>query len=109
MTVQVGTILLFATLIVAMSLYQATAIPTQNAEVEFRHNERIHGQMQDVRNAVIRTGATGAGQRTSVTLGTQYPSRMFFINPPPTSGTLQTADLGALGVENRHCTRARNG
>ncbi|SIR24485.1 Ig-like domain (group 1) [Haladaptatus litoreus] len=99
-TVQVGTILLFATLIVAMSVYQATAIPSQNAEIEFRHNEELQGQMQDVRNAVIRTGATGTGQPTSVTLGTQYPSRMFFINPPPSSGTLRTTDLGAVGIEN---------
>ncbi|WP_049969965.1 Ig-like domain-containing protein [Haladaptatus cibarius] len=99
-TVQVGTILLFATLIVAMSVYQATAIPSQNAEIEFRHNEELQGQMQDVRNAVIRTSTTGTSQPTSITLGTQYPSRMFFINPPPSSGTLRTTDLGAVGIEN---------
>ncbi|MFB9806135.1 hypothetical protein ACFFQF_12860 [Haladaptatus pallidirubidus] len=99
-TVQVGTVLLFATLIVAMSLYQATAIPSQNAEIEFRHSKQIQGQMQDVRNAVVRTGATGTSRPISVTLGTQYPSRMFFINPPPSSGTLRTANSGTVGIEN---------
>ncbi len=99
-TVQVGTILLFATLIVGMSLYQATAVPSQNAKVEFRHNERVQGQMQDVRNAVLRTGATGTSQPTSVTLGTQYPSRVFFINPPSAAGMLRTSGVGSLGIEN---------
>ncbi|WP_266078070.1 hypothetical protein [Haladaptatus caseinilyticus] len=99
-TVQVGTILLFATLVVAMSLYQATAIPNQTAGIEFRHNERIQGQMNDVRNAVVRTGATGSSQPASVTLGTQYPSRVFFINPPPASGRLETTELGSIRVEN---------
>ncbi|WP_231185082.1 hypothetical protein [Haladaptatus sp. DYF46] len=99
-TVQVGTVLLFATLVVAMSLYQATAIPSQNEGVEFRHNERVQGQMQDVRNAVLRTGATGTSQSTSVTLGTQYPGHVLFVNPPPASGTLRTTELGTLSVEN---------
>jgi hypothetical protein len=97
-TVQVGTILLFATLVVAMSLYQATAIPSQNETVEFRHNERVQGQMQDVRNAILRTGATGAGQPTSVRLGTQYPGHALFVNPPPAAGTLRTAELGVISV-----------
>lgn len=99
-TVQVGTVLLFATLVVALSLYQATAIPSQNTKVEFRHNERVQGQMQDVRNSVLRTGATGSGQPTSVTLGTQYPGHVLFVNPPPASGTLRTTELGYLSIEN---------
>ncbi|WP_423744346.1 hypothetical protein V5735_15565 (plasmid) [Haladaptatus sp. SPP-AMP-3] len=103
-TVQVGTILLFATLVVAMSLYQATAIPSQNQTVEFRHNERVQGQMQDVRNAIVRTGATGTGQPTSVTLGTQYPGHVLFVNPPPASGSLRTPKLGTTTVEHLSAT-----
>ncbi len=103
-TVQVGAILLFAMLVVAMSLYQATAIPSQNAKVEFRHDERVQSQMQDVRNTILRTAATGAGQPTSVTLGTQYPGHVFFVNPPPASGTLRTRELGNLSIENLHAT-----
>ncbi len=97
-TVQVGTVLLFATLVVAMSLYQATAIPSQNEGVEFRHNERVQGQMQDVRNSILRTGTTGTSQPTTVTLGTQYPGHVLFVNPPPASGTLRTTDPENLSV-----------
>jgi hypothetical protein len=99
-TVQVGTILLFATLVVAMSLYQATVVPNQNAKVEFRHGERVQSQLHDVRNSILRASATGTDQPTSVTLGTQYPERMFFLNPPPASGTLRTVELGNVSVEN---------
>ncbi|WP_458190113.1 hypothetical protein [Haladaptatus sp. NG-WS-4] len=99
-TVQVGTILLFATLVVAMSLYQATAVPNQNAEVEFHHSERLQGQIHDARNSILRTGATGTDQQSSVTLVSQYPERVFFVNPPPASGTLRTTPLGTVRVEN---------
>ncbi|WP_458205545.1 hypothetical protein [Haladaptatus sp. NG-SE-30] len=91
---------MLATLVIAMSLYQATAVPNQNAEVEFHHSEKVQGQMHDVRNTIIRTGATGAGQPTSVTLGTQYPERVFFINPPPPTGTVRTVKLGDIDVDN---------
>ncbi|WP_227353870.1 Ig-like domain-containing protein [Haladaptatus salinisoli] len=99
-TVQVGTLLLFATLVVAMSLYQATVVPNQNAEVEFRHGERVQGQLHDVRNSILRASATGTDQPTSVTLGTRYPERVFFLNPPPASGTLRTVELGNVSIEN---------
>ena len=103
-TVQVGAILLFAMLVVAMSLYQATVIPSQNAKVEFRHDERVQSQMQDVRNAILRTAATGSGQPTSVTLGTQYPGHVLFVNPPPASGTLRTRESGTVDIENLKAT-----
>lgn len=58
-TVQVGTVLLFASLVVAMSLYQATVVPNQNHSVEFRHNQEVKGELLDLRNAVVRTGRRG--------------------------------------------------
>ncbi|WP_327052918.1 hypothetical protein [Halomicrococcus gelatinilyticus] len=99
-TVQVGVVLLFAILVVAMSLYQSTVVPNQNQAAEFDHERRVQGQLIDLRNAVLGTGATGAGQPVSVTLGTQYPQRTFFINPPPATGELRTASAGSFTVEN---------
>lgn len=99
-TVQVGTVLLFASLVVAMSLYQATVVPNQNHSVEFRHNQEVKGELLDLRNAVVRTGATGTGQPVSVTLGTRYPRRTFFVNPPPTAGTLRTTPARTVTVGN---------
>src|SRR6056297_3327826 len=99
-TVQVGVVLLFAILVVAMSLYQSTVVPGQNQGAEFEHEQTVQGQMTDLRNAILRTGTTGAGQPTSVTLGTRYPQRTFFINPPPATGELRTTAAGSFTVEN---------
>lgn len=89
-SVQIGAILLFATLVIALSLYQATVVPSQNADVEYKHSQTVQNQMTDVRNGILRSAATGNAQPASVTLGTQYPSRVFLMNPPPATGTLRT-------------------
>ncbi|WP_232702511.1 Ig-like domain-containing protein [Halobacterium wangiae] len=105
-TVQVGAVLLFATIIIALSLYQATVVPSQNADVEYKHSQEVQGQLTDVRNALLSTAATGNSQPASVTLGTQYPSRVFLMNPPPSTGTLRTGsyDDDTVSVSNVRAT-----
>ena len=99
-TVQIGTVLLFAVLVVLLSTYQATVVPQQNERVEFNHNQRVQGQLQDLRDGLLRTAATGSSGSTAVDLGTQYPVRAFFVNPAPPSGTLRTTSAAPLRVEN---------
>ncbi|MDL0138010.1 Ig-like domain-containing protein [Halobacterium salinarum] len=99
-TVQIGAILLFGTLIISMSIYQVTIVPSQNADVEYQHSQTVQNQMTDVRNGILRAAATGTIQPASVTLGTQYPSRVFLVNPPPATGTLQTSDAQAIQLTN---------
>jgi len=89
-TVQIGAVLLFGVLIVSLSIYQATVVPSENKQVEYRHSQTVQGEMQEVRNALLRSTATGTTQPTSVTLGTQYPGRVLFVNPPSASGSLRT-------------------
>jgi hypothetical protein len=89
-TVQIGAVLLFATIIIALATYQATVVPAQNADVEYQHSQTTQNQLTDVRNALLRTAASGNSQPASVTLGTQYPSRVFLMNPPPAAGSLGT-------------------
>jgi hypothetical protein len=97
-TVQIGAVLLFGTLIIALSVYQATAVPAENKQVEYRHSQQVQGQLQDVRNALVRSAATETTQPTSVSLGTQYPERVLFVNPPPLSGTLRTVGTANADV-----------
>ncbi len=99
-SVQIGAILLFATLVIALSVYQATVVPSQNADVEYKHSQTVQNQMTDVRNGILRSAATGTTQPASVTLGTQYPSRVFLMNPPPATGTLSTTNPGEIRLEN---------
>ncbi|QIO23770.1 hypothetical protein [Haloarcula sp. JP-L23] len=89
-SVQVGAVLLFAVLVVAFSSYQAFVVPQQNEEIEFNHNQRVHTQMQDLRNAIVSQVGGGSSAAVSVTLGTNYPSRAVAVNPGPPSGSLRT-------------------
>ena len=99
-TVQIGTVLLFAVLIVLVSLYQASVVPQQNGEVEFNHNQQVQSELQDLRNELRRTAVTGTGGSATVTLGTRYPVRAFFVNPTPPSGTLRTTEAANFVVDN---------
>ncbi|MEZ3116374.1 hypothetical protein RYH80_10680 [Halobaculum sp. MBLA0147] len=89
-SVQVGAILLFGFVIIGMSTYQATVVPSQNEEIEFGHEQTVRSDMIQVRNSVVSTGTTGETAPTEVKLGTRFPSRTLFINPPPAVGELKT-------------------
>lgn len=105
-TVQVGAVLLFATIIIALSVYQATIVPSENADVEYRHSQQVQGQMVDVRNALVGVAETGDARPATVSLGTEYPNRVFLVNPPPPAGTLRTDtyDDPTVSVSNVNAT-----
>jgi len=89
-SVQIGAVLLFGVLIIAFSSYQAFAVPEQNREVEFNHNQQVQTQMQDLRNAIVSVPGQPSQQAVSIHLGTRYPSRLVATNPGPPSGLLYT-------------------
>jgi hypothetical protein len=99
-SVVVGTVILFGFLIVALGLYQVQVVPTENANVEFEHSQAVEDDFGDLRNDVLRAGATGSTGSTQIQLGTRYPARTFFINPPPVSGSLETEPTGEIAVRN---------
>jgi|AntRauTorcE11898_2_1112593.scaffolds.fasta_scaffold05241_2 hypothetical protein len=88
-SIQVGAILLFGILIIALATAQATIIPDQNASVEFDHSQTIQSDMQELRNGIVRA-ADGSAEPVRLMLGTTYPNRILFVSPPPPTGTLQT-------------------
>jgi hypothetical protein len=102
--IQLGALLLFAILIINLSLFQVFVVPNQNSEIEFNHNENLQNDMVDIRNNVLETASTGASSPTSVKLGTQYPARTVFVNPANPSGSLRTESLGELKVLNAEAT-----
>ena len=99
-SVQVGAILLFAILIIAMATYQAQVVPSSNAAVEFDHAQQVEGEFIDLRSSVLTAARTGNPQSTALTLGTRYPQRTFFVNPPPATGTVSTSSDRTLRIEN---------
>lgn len=88
-SIQVGAILLFGILIILLATFQATVIPEQNAAIEFDHSRAAQSDMQDLRNGLLQASG-GDAVPTRVNLGTTYPNRLFFINPPPAAGRLRT-------------------
>lgn len=94
----VAVMILFGFLVIGLSLYQGVAVPAQNEEIEFRHNQQVQQDMLEVRNALLRTKVTGEDSYVTVELGTEYPARMFAINPPAATGTLRTTDPRSLRV-----------
>lgn len=98
--IQIGAVLLFATLIIALSSYQAVIVPEQNRADELDHNKQVQGDFQDVRHAVLSTASSGTPQSTSVRLGTEFQNRMFFLNPPDPTGTFETEPAGEITIEN---------
>jgi hypothetical protein len=99
-TVQVGAVLLLGLVVISLSLYQVQVVPSQNAQVEFDHSQQVQSDVQELRNALQRTAATGSGQPTTVALGTRYPARVVAVNPPPASGSLRTEPAGSVAVAN---------
>uniref|UniRef100_UPI00260268D3 PKD domain-containing protein n=1 Tax=Halorientalis sp. TaxID=1931229 RepID=UPI00260268D3 len=71
-------------------------VPDQNREVEFNHNQEVQQDVQDLRNAIVSMTGDRNGRSVSVTLGTQYPSRLVTLNPGPPAGTLR-----AVGTTNQ--------
>jgi len=99
-SVQVGAILLFAIVIIAMATYQAQVVSSSNAAVEFEHAQQVEGEFIDLRSSVLTAARTGNPQSTALTLGTRYPQRTFFVNPPPATGTVSTSSDRTLRIEN---------
>ena len=99
-TVQIGAVLLLAIVFSSLALYQINAVPVQNEAVEIEHNEEVHNEMQDLRNAIQNVGMSGESRSTSVTLGTQYQPRAFTSNPPNPRGTLQTSEAESIRIDN---------
>lgn len=88
--IQIGAVLLLGAVVLTFSIYQATVVPQQNSEIEFKHSQAVQDQLSDVRNALLSTGQTGDGRSVSVALGTNYPSRVIALNPPAPVGRLST-------------------
>lgn len=97
-SIQIGAVLLFGALVVALAGYQAFVVPQQNEQVEFAHSQTVQDDMQDLRNALVSATGEASTRSVSVTLGTRYPSRLVAVNPGPPSGTVRTDGTGDPGV-----------
>lgn len=97
----VGAVLLLGFLVLALSLYQVSVVPNQNAAAEFDHNQQVEDEMVDIRNAILEARSTGKDRYSSVTLGTRYQDRTLAVNPPSPTGTIETVKQRNVSVVER--------
>ena len=103
--VQVGAIILFAFVVIAIAGYQASVVPNQNNEIEFNHNQRVQGQIEDVEATIGSMPAVADRRTTTVDLSTSYPARTLFVNPPTPTGRLRTSSGRSRTRTGRPCRR----
>ncbi|WP_277554104.1 hypothetical protein [Halobaculum limi] len=96
----IGFILIFGFLVVSYSIVQAYVVPNQNATIEYNHYQEARSDMVDLYAGIVSLSAsTQSGQvLVPVSLGTEYPARLLFLNPPPASGQLGTSTPGSLQI-----------
>ncbi|MFC6989231.1 Ig-like domain-containing protein [Haloplanus sp. GCM10025708] len=109
-TVQVGVILLFGILVIGLSIYQATVVPQQNERVEYEAYQQATEDLLSLGNGVTTAATRDVVTGTNVQTGARYPSRTIFVNAPPPTGSIGTAnapnvtlrDVRAIGSEPRN-------
>lgn len=99
-----GGILLFALVIALVALLQVSAVPASNAQVEFEHNQRVQGDMQELLESQSRVTSVGSEAAVRVETGTGYPQRFLLLNPPRPSGSLRTGGDSQFVVDNVQAT-----
>lgn len=98
--VQVGAVLLFAVLILLLSFYQASVVPSENEEVEYNDFQEATADVSHLRNAIVRSAADDVTVGVTVRTGSQYPARVLFVNPAPAQGRLRTTDARTVRIAN---------
>ena len=96
-----GFVLLFGIAVIGFSMYQAYAVPDQNAQTEFQHFEEAKDQMVAFRSAAIDTASDDIPRSVTFDLGTRFQQRYLAVNPPPPTGTLETSDRYNITVTHR--------
>ncbi|WP_277543251.1 DUF7289 family protein [Haloarcula laminariae] len=96
----VGFVLLFALVILLMTILQVSAVPSWNQGEEFDHSQRVQNDLELLRDDVRTAAATGRVTSESVRLGLRYPRRPFLLNPTDPSGTIETTQPGTVRVTN---------
>lgn len=88
----IGFILIFGIAITGWAVWQATAVPAQNEQTEFDHNQQVQGELLNVRDAALRTGTTGVEQSVTIQVGADYARRALGVNLAISSGRIRLRD-----------------
>ena len=99
-SLQIGAILLFGFLVIALTTAQAGLVPADISRAELDHSQRVADQLVGLETAVLETSVTGQPQPTTLDLGPDYDDRLLFAYPSPPTGTLNTTAPATLAIDN---------
>lgn len=98
-SVVIGAILMFGIAIIALSIYQASAVPQQNQNIEFQHYNELRSDMVNYNTTIDQT-KTIESASTTLTLSKPYPSRVVTVNPPPFTTKISILEQQQITVSN---------
>lgn len=91
-----GTILMFALLVLLLALVQLNMVPAENQQVEFEHNQRVQGDMLSLDRGILAAATENVPGSTQVELAARYPPRFFLLNPGVGAGSIETTLPGTV-------------
>ena len=83
---------------------QTQAIPAANEQVEFNHNQEVQSDLVGFNEATSDVASEGEPKSIKIQMGTSYPTRLFFINPPQPGGEIRTAGDESVSIYNINAT-----
>jgi hypothetical protein len=96
----IGAILVFGIIVLLLSVFQTTAVPMANEDVEYKHSQAVQDDFIEFHDTAAQMSRTGEGDSTPVRLGTQYPTRLLFFNPPAPAGSVRTGPQQEAAIHN---------
>jgi hypothetical protein len=100
----IGFVLIIAISATALTILQVAAVPVWNEAVESNHAQEVQKDIQSLRSGTIQVSSTGQTHAEDIELGTTYPRRFLFLNPPPSSGTISAEGDGVVELRNAVAT-----
>jgi PKD repeat protein len=99
----IGAVLVFALVLMVLTLVQVMAVPGANEQVEFKHSQAAQQDVEELGAAIGRVTTTGTGESVAIETGVYYPNRLFLLNPPPVAGSVRMSPaddpIGVLNAE----------
>jgi len=81
-----------------LTIMQTQAVPNQNSEVEFQHSLDVQSDLIQFHQIASSVAADGSDRSVAFNLGTGYPSRLLFFNPPRVRGQLETTSPAPVEI-----------
>jgi hypothetical protein len=97
-SVQVGVILLFGFLVIALSLYQATVVPEETKSTEFEAYLDGSDDLVSLHNGILAGATQGVQSGQVVQTGSRYTPRTVFVNPAPPTGSLSLSPSRTVSI-----------